>query len=185
MTMTGLVPMVMLAADNIGPAISKVMPSFNLAPTMVAMGLVATPKKRLREFYIKHDQIDKLDESKLDETIMKYAGDYGTLTKRLERKYQDYGYFIGWDQEGSLADVQKKTFEWVTEKSSVYYQKYVPFPLRNGMRRASTNANYYWKRVYKTLDKWTAPPASSSKGGKRSSTPKKSKRSRNSQFRED
>ena len=87
------------------------MPAMNLAPAMVSLGLMSTPQKRLIEFYNKHNQTDKLEEEQMNAIIMKYAGDYDTMIKKLERKYQDYGYFIGWEKEGGIVDVQEKTYQ--------------------------------------------------------------------------
>ena len=231
----------------------KYMPNFNLAPTMVSLGLMQTPKKRLVDFYQKHNQTDKLADDLVDATIMKYAGDYPTLIKKLERKYQDYGYFIGWEQEGGLADVQKKTYQvrappadtffgesstqdgrhkkrrkhagrreerererrqamrafdlclftsnhsfcvhaslcqptrqWVTDNGGRVYQRYVPFPIRNGVKRAMFNLERFYKIAYKKLDKWTAAPAAGSKKkSKKSGSTTKSRRARNNQARDD
>jgi len=58
-------------------------------------GIGSTPKKRVVTFYEKHAP-EKIHE--VDSIVSKYYGDYKTLTKKLERKYQDYGYFVGWEQ---------------------------------------------------------------------------------------
>lgn len=186
MTMGGLAPFFFMLADNIGPAIGKYMPNLNLAPTMVNLGLMQTPKKRLVDFYQKHNQTDKLADDLVDATILKYAGDYPTLIKKLERKYQDYGYFIGWEHEGGLADVQKKTYQWVADNGGRVYQRYVPFPIRNGVKRTMFNLERFYKIAYKKLDKWTAAPAAGAKKkSKKSGSTSKSRRARNNQARDD
>ena len=47
-------------------------------------------------FYEKHDPT-KLEE--VPKIMAKYYGDYPKLVKRLERRYQDYGYFQNWEQD--------------------------------------------------------------------------------------
>ena len=59
------------------------------------MGIGSTPRKRITSFYEKHSP-EKL--GSVDATLGKYYGDYKTLTRKLERKYSDYGYFVGWEE---------------------------------------------------------------------------------------
>ena len=60
------------------------------------LGVGATPKKRVLSFYEKHDP-EKFDD--IPKIMAKYYGDYPKLVKRLERRYQDYGYFKDWEQD--------------------------------------------------------------------------------------
>ena len=45
------------------------------------------------------------------------------------------------------------------DKGGYVYQRYVPFPIRNGVTKIGRNLNYFYKKAYKVLDKWTATPA--------------------------
>ncbi len=73
--------------------------------------------------------------------------------------------------------------QYVMDKGGYVYQRYVPFPIRNGVTKIGRNLNYFYKKAYKVLDKWTATPA---KGGKKKASSKgKSRRARNSQSRDD
>jgi len=125
-----IAPMIMMLGSALGPMMSVVTSTVgvpDLQPLIVRLGLAATPKKRLTEFYQKHNP-EKIDD--VDKLVLKYAGDYKTMTKKLEAKYSDYGFFMGWEKEGGLADTQKKYYTYISKKSYKYYQKYVPFPVR-------------------------------------------------------
>jgi hypothetical protein len=57
------------------------------------LGFAAVPRKRVVSFYEKHAP-EKIDD--VPGILAKHYGEYPKLLKKLERKYQDYGYFIGW-----------------------------------------------------------------------------------------
>jgi len=40
--------------------------------------------------------------------VFRYAGDYKTMTKRLESKYNDHGFFLHWEDDTGVAAAQKK-----------------------------------------------------------------------------
>lgn len=65
--------------------------------------------------------------SDVEDLVLKYAGDYPNLVKKLEAKYHDYGFFIGWDREGDFQSMQKETYQWVSSQANKYYQRYVPW----------------------------------------------------------
>ena len=74
---------------------------------------------------------------------------------------------------------ENESFRCPYSQSEFYYKRYVPFELRAGITRLYKQGEYYAKKAYKVLDKWTTP-ASLDKGGKgKSSSRSKSKRERN------
>lgn len=161
---SAILPAIVFLIDNMGGAVNGLLPSLGAA--MAAAGMVATPKKRLIEFYEKHDP-EKVD--KVEAAIKRYAGDYKTMTKRLEAKYNDYGFFIGWENDSGFAAIQKEGMAVLQEKGAVYYQQYVPFQIRNGFKNIYLNANHYGKKAYKMLDKMVGgKPAPKSKRSKSS-----------------
>jgi hypothetical protein len=50
-----------------------------------------------------------------------------------------------------LADAQAKTYKFVTEFGGKYYQKYMPWQIRQGVLTLKTKAQYYWKKAYKQV----------------------------------
>lgn len=110
LTGSTLLPAAFWVLDNAGPMLAKTNLTGRLGHRL---GIGATPKKRVTSFYEKHAP-GKLHE--VDSIVSKYYGDYKTLTKKLERKYQDYGYFVGWEDDeapskvsasGRCADVRR------------------------------------------------------------------------------
>lgn len=97
----------------------------------VSLGLYPTPKKRLVEFYMKHNP-DKVAD--VDSLVKTHAADYTKLIKRLESKYHDYGFFLGWDKENDFATLQKKSLEYVSANANRFYQQYMPFQVSVGFR---------------------------------------------------
>jgi len=191
----GMLPVIMMAADVLGPkltaGVNAVLPS--LQPYLVGAGLSPAPKKRLNKFYEKHKP-EKMEE--VDKILLKYAGDYKTMTKKLESKYNDYGYFMNWEQEEGFKAAQKQTYEYVAKTSAKLYQKCIPFPIRMGVNRVYGNALFAYTKALKLVDKWTNADgsggdsskrrkSSSSSGSSQSSGSKGSRRARNSQARED
>ena len=96
-----------------------------------------------------HAYVSQVD--KVAAAIKRYAGDYKTMTKRLEAKYNDYGFFIGWENDSGFAAIQKEGMAVLQEKGAAYYQQYVPFQIRNGFKNIYLNANFYGKKAYKMV----------------------------------
>ena len=93
LTGTTLLPAGLWVLDNAGPILGK----SNLTGKLgYRLGIGSTPRKRLESFYEKHSP-EKLSEA--DAILSKYYGNYKALTKKLERKYHDYGYFLGWEDD--------------------------------------------------------------------------------------
>jgi len=170
LTGTAVLPLVMFIADNASATIGSMMPglSSGLAPIGVKLGFVATPKIRLTQFYEKHNP-EKLED--VEKVMLKYAGDYKTMTKKLEAKYNDYGFFIGWEQESDFRTKQKETLEYVQKKGIVYYQRYMPWQIRQALRNIYLNLSRHFKKAYRTVMRFIDPPAE-----KRSKKPRRSSR---------
>lgn len=182
MTGGAALPFVVMIADSLGPVVSKMVP--NLAPMLVSLGLAATPKRRLTQFYEKHNP-DKM--SDVDMILQKYAGDYGTMTKKLESKYHDYGFFVQWEKDGGIVEKQQKLYAWVADEGGKYYQRYVPFPIRKAAKNIYGNGYNLYKKVYKWLDQSVGPGSGSGvkKSGGSKAGGRKSRRARNAEARED
>lgn len=76
---------------------------------------------------------------------------YFYVAPRVSDRYQDHGFFIGWEQDGGLADAQAKTYKFVKEVGGKYYQKYVPWQLRQGILTIYTKGMHYYKKAYKQV----------------------------------
>lgn len=116
------------------------------------MGLGAVPRKRVLSFYEKHDPL-KLED--VPTILSKHYGDYPKLVRKLERKYQDYGYFLGWEEDEApltLALEQlAQTREYIVHQ---YWNRYAPQPLKTAARNISYNlatltkkGRKVWKRT--------------------------------------
>jgi hypothetical protein len=93
LTGTTLLPALLYAGDYFTAFLSK----SNVMGTLGhKLNIGSSPRKRVLSFYEKHDPV-KVDD--VESILSKYYGDYPTLIKRLERKYQDYGYFLNWEQD--------------------------------------------------------------------------------------
>jgi len=107
------------------------------------LGIGPSPKKRVISFYEKHDP-DKLNE--IPTILAKYYGDYPKLTKRLERKYQDYGYFINWEQdEAPMHLALEKVWE-TQEELQKQFDRYAPAVVKTGARNMRHNFGHLYKK---------------------------------------
>ncbi|KAJ1451699.1 hypothetical protein M885DRAFT_468177 [Pelagophyceae sp. CCMP2097] len=102
------------------------------------LGLAATPKDRLVLFYEKHNS-EKVGE--VDGLVKKYAGNYAKMVKVLEAKYQDYGFFIGWEKDGDFSTFMINEGAKSLRLAERYYQVYVPFRVRITLFRMYTNVH--------------------------------------------
>lgn len=166
LTGTAILPVVVFMAEHAAGALVSVVPS-GLGTFGEAWGLTKTPKNRLKAFYEKHNP-EKVGE--IDVLLGKYRGDYKSMIKKLEAKYGDYGFFIGWEKENDFAAIQKKTFDYVYKHGNKYYQRYVPFPVRTGFRNIYYNVYNLVSKGYKTIDGLINPKPSKSKSKRRSSS---------------
>jgi hypothetical protein len=112
---TTLLPAIIYASDYLSVFLGK---SNILGNIGFRMGIGAVPKKRVLSFYEKHAP-EKLDD--VPSILAKHYGEYPTLIKKLERKYGDYGYFLGWEDDEAPS---KLAMEKLQETYNVWIQRY-------------------------------------------------------------
>jgi len=149
---TTILPGLIFASDYIGGFLQKNHVFGNLA---FRLGLGSVPKKRVMSFYEKHDPY-KLNE--IPTILSKYYGDYPKLIKRLERKYQDYGYFLGWeDDEAPLALAKEQLQDTYTLWINSYWNVYAPQSLKTAARNIRYNLTFLQKKFRKAWKKQIWP----------------------------
>ncbi|KAL9180962.1 hypothetical protein ACHAXT_009767 [Thalassiosira profunda] len=116
------------------------------------LGIGPSPKKRVISFYEKHDP-EKLGE--VSNILAKYYGDYPKLTKRLERKYGDYGYFINWEQDEAPMNLAFEKLWETHEELSKQFDRHAPAIVKTGARNMRHNFGFVYKKGH-TLWKKTA-----------------------------
>lgn len=152
MTGTTLLPVVLYASDFLGNAIQK---HNVLGQIGFRMGMGAVPRKRVMSFYEKHDPA-KIED--VPNILSKYYGDYPKLVKKLERKYQDYGYFLGWEEDEApltlaMEQVQDTYNVWLVD----YWNVYAPQPIKTGVRNIRYNLLFLRKKFQKVWKKTIWP----------------------------
>jgi hypothetical protein len=119
------------------------------------LGMGAVPRQRVLSFYEKHDP-SKIED--VPNILAKHYGDYPKLVKKLERKYQDYGYFLGW--EGDEAPL-KLALEQLAETRDYfvhqYWNRYAPQFLKTAARNIRYNLTFVYKKVYKVWKRQVWP----------------------------
>lgn len=198
MTGTTLLPVVLYASDYIGNFMAK---NNVLGQVGFRMGMGAVPRKRVLSFYEKHDP-NKIEE--VPTILSKYYGDYPKLVKKLERKYQDYGYFLGWEEdEAPLALAMEQLQETYNVWLTSYWNVYAPQPIKTGARNIRYNLLFVkkkflkaWKKhIWPTLEPFLGVPkgadkqkredAAKARKAKSSSTGSAGTRRRSAEFRDD
>ena len=152
MTGTTLLPVFLYASDYIGGFMAK---NNVLGQIGFRLGMGAVPRKRALSFYEKHDPA-KIDD--VPAILSKYYGDYPKLVKKLERKYQDYGYFLGWEEDEAplalaMEQIQDTYNVWLTS----YWNVYAPQPIKTGVRNIRYNLMFVRKKVLKAWKKHIWP----------------------------
>ena len=61
-------------------------------------------------------------------------GNYPKLTKNLERKYQDYGYFLNWQQDEAPAILVKEKLEIYYKAVNKKWHKHAPTHMKTAAR---------------------------------------------------
>jgi len=149
---TTILPALIYASDYLGDFASKHHVMGNIG---YRMGLGAVPRKRVLSFYEKHDPL-KLED--VPTILSKHYGDYPKLVKKLERKYQDYGYFLGWEEDEApltLALEQLvQTREYFVHQ---YWNRYAPQPMKTAFRNISYNLGTVVKKGKKVWKKKVWP----------------------------
>lgn len=194
---TAVLPALIFASDFIGGYLAK---NHVLGQIGFRLGMGSVPRKRVMSFYEKHDP-NKLDE--VPKILSKYYGDYPQLVKKLERKYQDYGYFLGWEEdEAPLALAIEQLQETYSVWIHSYWNVYAPQPLKTAARNVRHNVAFLqkkfrrvWKkRIWPHLEPFLGVPKGAEKQKsqdaaearkRRQATSGTSGRRRSSQFRDD
>lgn len=149
---TAVLPGLIYASDFIGSFLQK---NHVLGQIGFRLGIGSVPKKRVMSFYEKHDP-NKLSEVPV--ILSKYYGEYPKLVKKLERKYQDYGYFIGWEEdEAPLALALEQLHETYTLWINSYWNVYAPQPLKTAARNIRYNLTFLRKKFRKAWKKQIWP----------------------------
>lgn len=149
---TAVLPALLYAGDFIGGYLQK---NHVLGQLGFRLGMGAVPRKRVMSFYEKHDP-SKLEE--VPSILAKYYGDYPKLIKRLERKYQDYGYFLEWENdEAPLALAIEQLQETYSTWIHSYWNVYAPQPLKTAARNARYNLATVKKKLRKVWKKQVWP----------------------------
>eukprot|EP00934_Nitzschia_sp_Nitz4_P009118 Nitzschia sp. Nitz4//scaffold7_size249615//14445//15377//NITZ4_001136-RA/size249615-processed-gene-0.126-mRNA-1//1//CDS//3329558319//9108//frame0 len=153
MTGTTLLPVLIYASDMVGGFLQR---NHVMGQIGFRLGLGSVPRQRVMSFYEKHDP-NKVND--VPDILSKYYGDYPKLIKRLERKYQDYGYFLGWEQDEApltlaLEQLQETYQVWLTQ----YWNVYAPVPVKNAFRNIRYNLGTLQKKFLKLWKKilWPA-----------------------------
>lgn len=141
---TTILPGLIYASDYLGAFMAK---NNVLGQIGFRLGMGAVPKKRVMSFYEKHDP-NKLNE--VPTILSKYYGDYPKLIKRLERKYQDYGYFLGWEEdEAPLVQAKEQLADTYSLWINSYWNVYAPQPAKTAARNIRYNLTFLHKKFYK------------------------------------
>ena len=193
LTGTTLIPALLFMGDKFGAIIQRNHIMGNIGHRL---GIGPSPKKRVLSFYEKHDPA-KIDE--VQTILAKYYGDYPKLTKRLERKYADYGYFINWEQDEAPMTLAFDQLHVTIEKVQEKWNRYAPELAKTGVRNIKYNVTFLYKRVRKVCMKkvWPmlqpylgVPDAKAARAQKRedasaAQSAKPGRRKKNTEFRDD
>mmetsp|Transcript_27216 Transcript_27216/g.41397 ORF Transcript_27216/g.41397 Transcript_27216/m.41397 type:complete len:330 (+) Transcript_27216:166-1155(+) len=151
MTGTTLIPGLIYASDFLGGYFAK---NNVLGSIGYRLGVGQTPKKRVMSFYEKHDP-DKIEE--VPKIMAKYYGDYPKLLKRLERKYQDYGYFLEWEQDEAPMTLAFEQLAETRDYLGTQFQTYAPQPVKTAVRNVQYNVGKLKKKGRKIFKKKVWP----------------------------
>jgi hypothetical protein len=149
---TTLLPALIFAGDFVGNFLQK---NHILGQIGFRLGMGGVPRKRVLSFYEKHDP-NKIND--VPDILSKYYGDYAELAKKLERKYQDYGYFLGWEEdEAPLALAMEQIQETYNTWIHAYWNVYAPQTLKTAARNIRYNFAYLHKKLHKAWKKTIWP----------------------------
>ena len=119
------------------------------------LGVGSVPRQRVLSFYEKHDPSKISD---VPNILAKHYGDYPKLVKKLERKYQDYGYFLGWEEdEAPLTLALEQIAETRDYFVHQYWNRYAPQVLKTAARNIRYNLTFVFKKGHKIWKKKVWP----------------------------
>jgi len=133
MTGTTILPGLIYLSDFIGARMAK---NNFLGGIGYRLNVGSSPKKRVLSFYEKHEPT-KIPE--VDSIMAKYYGDYPKMIKRLERKYGDYGYFMGWEEDEAPMKLAMEQLEETRAYMGERWNLYAPQPIKTATRNAQYN----------------------------------------------
>jgi len=139
LTGTTLLPALLYAGDYLGAFMQK---NHILGSLGHKLNIGSSPKKRVLSFYEKHDPT-KISE--VEGILSKYYGDYPKLVKRLERKYQDYGYFIDWEKDEAPMTLAFEKLDETKKFVQGEFNKRAP----QSIKTAARNINYNLSKLYR------------------------------------
>ncbi len=163
---TTVLPGLIYASDYIGAFLAK---NNVVGQIGFRLGMGAVPRKRVLSFYEKHDP-NKINE--VPNILSKYYGDYPKLIKRLERKYQDYGYFMGWEEdEAPMLQAKEQLQETYSLWINSYWNVYAPQPAKTAARNIRYNLTFlhkkfykiFWKKIWPHLEPFLGAPKGAEK----------------------
>lgn len=143
LTGTTVLPALLYAGDWFGVFLQK---NHIMGSLGHRLGIGPSPKKRVLSFYEKHDP------SKLNDVptiLAKHYGEYPKLTKRLERKYQDYGYFLNWEQDEAPMTLAFDKLYDTRDLLQEQFNQRAPQFLKTGARNANHNIAMVYKQARK------------------------------------
>jgi hypothetical protein len=149
---TTLLPAMIFIGDYASTLLSKTTFSGQIG---YQLGIGSIPKQRTLSFYEKHSP-EKL--SDVPSILSKHYGQYPTLIKKLERKYQDYGYFIGWEDDVTTLKMGMEVIQsvydvWIQQ----YWNRYAPQVLKTAFRNIRYNITFLYKKVRRVWKKHVWP----------------------------
>jgi hypothetical protein len=160
---TPLILLILMVGTTLLPALiylgdyaSTFLAKNNMAGSMgYHFGIGSVPKKRVLSFYEKHAPEKVNDVSGI---LSKHYGNYPQLIKKLERKYHDYGYFVGWQEDEAPLKIgtdylQSMYDVWIQQ----YWNRYAPQVLKTAFRNVRYNFTFLYKRFRKVWKKHIWP----------------------------
>jgi hypothetical protein len=151
MTGTTLLPALIYASDFLGSYFAK---THVLGSIGYQLGIGQTPRKRVLSFYEKHDP-SKVPE--VEKIMSKYYGDYPRLIKNLERKYQDYGYFLDWQQDEAPMTIAFEKLAETRDYLGNQFHQHAPQFLKTAVRNVRYNVGGLYKKFRKVWKKTIWP----------------------------
>jgi hypothetical protein len=148
---TTLIPALIYASDFLGSFLAK---NNVMGAIGYRLGIGQTPKKRVLSFYEKHDPAKIADVPKI---LSKYYGDYPKLIKTLERKYQDYGYFLEWERDEAPMTIALEQLYETRDYLHTQFNTYAPQPVKTAVRNIQYNVGTLYKTFRKAWKKQIWP----------------------------
>ena len=151
MTGSTLLPAMIYAGDYMSTFLAK---NNLMGAVGFRLGIGSVPKKRVLSFYEKHAP-EKLND--VPGILSKHYGDYPKLIKKLERKYQDYGYFLGWEEDEAPSRLIQDYFSDIYGVWIKQWNKHATQVAKTAARNVRYNLYSLYKKGYKIWKKTAWP----------------------------